>query len=630
MKSYHLFLCIFLFNFSITFGQDIILIPFQEDGKWGYMDNKENTIIEAQFHKVTTFTNNTAIVVDKNGKSGLINSEGLWELKPKYSNISETLNEQVFIVENNHQQIGVLHRVGKELIPMEYDSIFVFDNKNNYIVCKGEKYGIYNTDLDYWKLPLRYYEIAFDENQKIRVIEDNLMGFLEPETYAVVSKPQIVMNKTRGGSFVSAFQFTQGKQHAVVQTSSGFNLLGKNGQLVLNKSTTKKIKELDITSYNTNGYNFPSNAQYISGKKVYIDAGNNTFHEKNVSDYKLSQVDPENENIQKSETGRYFLIKDGEKVSKEYDSLFVYNEDFLQGWNYNKKKEKIDKVLINADPFDENIGKEITKGYQAMISYENSLPEQQLNWAIMISDNNKQGIFDLDTKTYIVEMDYEQIYTPYLEKYNLLLLGKTTDKFAFYDVEINKQVTEMIYSPVIDTTAVDIGYLLLQRKGGKGESEKVLDLFSVKNKNLTGRTIDGYQIDKRAPKGSLAISKNYNGWVSGIQFELSEFAPTNFQYIYYKEHGEGNVGVGFLDDQLNVIIPANYATIAFNKTKENYLKVTDFNFNEGLIDMKGKTVIEFGKYKSIGAISNGILPITNFDNQDQFIDLSTKNITIKD
>ncbi|MBB3698631.1 WG repeat-containing protein [Flammeovirga yaeyamensis] len=623
------YLLLSFFTISIAQAQEK-LIPFKEGDLWGYKNQNKKVVISPQYQAVQTFKFNTAIVTDKQGKVGLINTEGDWELKPKYQEITNTLNEQVFIVQNQKSQKGVLHRVGKELIPFEYDSIFVFDNKNNYIVCKDDKYGIYNTDLEYWKLPLRYYQLAFDDNRILRVVEDDLMGFLEPESFAVISTPQVVMNKTRGGKKVVSFNFDQGSEETIVQTSAGFNILNKHGQLLLPKGINKKLKKIDIASYNANAYKIPSNAKYIVNDNVYLKTSKGQFEEKALETFKMYQVDPENPNIKRSDNGKYYLINDGKKVSKEYDSLFVYSHDFLQGWNYNKKKNKYDKSLVIADIMDENIGKEVAEGYQAMISYSTSEETDDYNWAIMVSANSQQGIFDLDTKKYVVDMDYDQINTRYLEKYNLLLIGNNEDNYAIYDVSINKQVTDMKYQPIIDSSTEDMGYLLFQRKGSQKESVKVLDFYSIKNKKITGRTIDGYQIRKRAKKGTLAVSKNTYGWETDLAFEVSEYAPQNYQYIYYKDHGKGNVGVGFLDKDLNVIIPADYASISFSGSKDNYLKVTDFDFNEGVIDMNGKTIVEFGKYKSIGLVSDGVLPVVNYDNQEQFIDLDSKNLTIKD
>lgn len=66
------------------------LFAKEEDGKWGFVDNNGNQVVEFKYDKVTEFNENGFASIKKNGKWGSINEQGEEVVEPIYE-----LNEEI-------------------------------------------------------------------------------------------------------------------------------------------------------------------------------------------------------------------------------------------------------------------------------------------------------------------------------------------------------------------------------------------------------------------------------------------------------------------------------------------------------------------------------------------------------
>ena len=65
--------------------EDVILIPSQDkDGKWGYVDEDKNWVIEPQYADAWMFSRGMAVASVSDGEYGIINTVGEWMVEPKY------------------------------------------------------------------------------------------------------------------------------------------------------------------------------------------------------------------------------------------------------------------------------------------------------------------------------------------------------------------------------------------------------------------------------------------------------------------------------------------------------------------------------------------------------------------
>lgn len=616
MKLFLLLTLSFL-TFSSSFAQ--LLIPIHNNGKWGYCDEAKEIKIDYQYESASRFNSIGLAIVAVKGKYGIINKKNEWEIKPKYASINFTLEDNELIVSNKKGLEGIIDVEGHKLLPLEYDSIKAFDHNNSYIAYMNNACGLYRTVSKRWELPFGFNAIEFNDYGMLEVTKDGSSGFVNEETYSYITEPSIIKSKTRGGKKLETVEFEEWEDIAVVKTNSGYNILNKKGEFQLSESKKVIIKEIDTEYYNTNGFKLPNNAKFIAGDIVFLETSDNKIEEADLENFLVPETEGDELTIQYlSSSKKYALFKDGEKVSYEYDSIFHYNDDFVQAITYDNGEKNSALLPITKN---DNIKKTpVVEGFQSIVSYiPNVNKESAKDWVIIMNNDEQQGIFDLESRHYIVEMKYEQLYVPFVENYGLILVGNQEDKFAFFDVESHKLVTDMKYDTNINTEDVKEELLFIERKGKNGESLRVLDVFSLKDRKLTGKTINGYNIVKRKEQGTVHYSKKAFGWETNIDYELSEFAPDNYQYYFLQDKGDGQIGIGFLDDKFNVVLQPEYATVAFKEKGNPYIKVTDFEFNEGIISTDGKVIIPLGKYVSVGAMQDGIAPVEDLKGNKFFV-----------
>lgn len=198
-KSLFLFAILFTTScFSQTYN-----IPYRKGKLWGFADKTGKVIIEPKYDSVNPKMENSRWYVYKNGKSGIVNIEGLEYLKAEYDSIIRVpvhsqYNEFLvykngkagytdingkFIIpaayhrvskcrDDNFNQTGMTFLVQKEakgnwnLIDEKetelQNDIQAFYNfyRGNYRLKVGEKYGIYHVISKQWRVKPEYDSIA--------------------------------------------------------------------------------------------------------------------------------------------------------------------------------------------------------------------------------------------------------------------------------------------------------------------------------------------------------------------------------------------------------------------------------------------------------------------------------------
>ncbi|NME67431.1 WG repeat-containing protein [Flammeovirga aprica] len=604
------------------------LIPVEKNGKWGYCDQNKQLVINYTYESVTPFNDEDVAIVSKGGKYGVIGKDNQWKVKAKYAKIRFTLHPNEMIVSNTKGKYGILTIDGGKLLGFEYDSIKSFDHNHSYLVYEKNLCGLYNTKLKKWDLPLKYTALTFNEYGMLEAVNENMIGLIDENDYSSFTSSGIVMNKTRGNEQLKSINFEQWEDLTVVITNDGYNIMNKEGKVQLTEHTDKVIKKIDKEYYNSHGFKLPHNAKYIAGDVVYLETATHQVEQRILDEYKITVRDDDDILIKHVPSSKkYALYRDGQKVSYEYDSITTFNSDFVQGISYSGDER--DVVLLPVT--DQSTSKILpaVEDFESIVNYIPNAKDSTKEWVILMNEQKQQGIFDLASQKYVVPLKYEQLFIPFVESYGLALVGHTDDKFAFYDTQLQKQVTDMKYDANISMECIDEGYLFLERIGQGEESMRVLDMYSLKDRKLMDKKIDGYNITKRKEKGTVHFSNNNSGWETNIDYELSEFAPDNFAYYYLQDQGDGQIAIGFLDQKFNVLIPPKYATVSFHGLGNPYLRVTDFEFNEGIIDVNGKVIIPLGKYSSVGAMQDGIAPVEDMDGNTFFVNNKDERYIVK-
>src|SRR5690606_29466153 len=103
----------------------LVLYPFRQDGKWGYIDDTGLERIKAEFDYAEPFVSGQA-QVGKDGRSGTINKMGKSVIPFIFDDVLD-FREGMATVELNGMQ-GAVDRNGKLVIPIEYDEVGEFDH----------------------------------------------------------------------------------------------------------------------------------------------------------------------------------------------------------------------------------------------------------------------------------------------------------------------------------------------------------------------------------------------------------------------------------------------------------------------------------------------------------------------
>lgn len=142
------------------FNDGLLSAMSEQGGKWGYIDEKGNFVIEAQFDAVTEFSDGYA-TVSVDGKWGVIDTKGKYSVSPQYDYISRFSNGVAVVTDfdvddEGSDKCGLIDTKGKMLLPITYDKIGsdscrglgeldLDDDVDIFPIKSGEKYGYANT-----------------------------------------------------------------------------------------------------------------------------------------------------------------------------------------------------------------------------------------------------------------------------------------------------------------------------------------------------------------------------------------------------------------------------------------------------------------------------------------------------
>ena len=111
-------------------------------GRFGFLDSHGNPLTDYEFDKYYKYDSAGCVLVEKEGKKGLVNCEGL--VTPCTYDKIESFVYYGFIKVVKNGKTGLINEKGKEIIPCLYDNIYV--NKGNPMtVTLDGKYGVVNT-----------------------------------------------------------------------------------------------------------------------------------------------------------------------------------------------------------------------------------------------------------------------------------------------------------------------------------------------------------------------------------------------------------------------------------------------------------------------------------------------------
>lgn len=159
----------------------LVLYPFRQDGKWGYIDDTGLERIKAEFDYAEPFVSGQA-QVGKDGRSGTINKMGKSVIPFIFDDVLD-FREGMATVELNGMQ-GAVDRNGKLVIPIEYDEVGEFDHGLAAASQQG-KYG-YIDDAGTEVIPFSFDGAMRFHNGLAVVTKDDQSGVIDMKGGLVV------------------------------------------------------------------------------------------------------------------------------------------------------------------------------------------------------------------------------------------------------------------------------------------------------------------------------------------------------------------------------------------------------------------------------------------------------------
>lgn len=141
----------------IDYNDGFSLYPFQLNGKWGFMDDDGNHVIEAQFDHAIGMTNWAAVQVGD--LWGMIAPDGSWIFEPQFDEYHSISAEYALVTRDG--KYGAAKPDGTMLLDTVYDDLWGFDSDGISVACLDGKYGYMGMDGQWVIAPQYEYASAF-------------------------------------------------------------------------------------------------------------------------------------------------------------------------------------------------------------------------------------------------------------------------------------------------------------------------------------------------------------------------------------------------------------------------------------------------------------------------------------
>lgn len=238
--------------------------------KWGFINNKGDFILPPIYDGAQNFQENGLAVVELMNESGLINGKGYFIVKPKYDTINPFFEGRATVITSKGFKVidesgkettesaysfigdyhdgravfantnaegkylyGYLNRQGREVIPLQYETAYDFNDQKAVVKRQDGKYAL---------IGLTGKELAVYDYEVVGNLGDGLLAFQKKagEKYGYMDeKGKIVIQP----QFTGAQPFSKGR--AVVNTAQDYQnmygLINMDGQFIF----PPKYNEID-------------------------------------------------------------------------------------------------------------------------------------------------------------------------------------------------------------------------------------------------------------------------------------------------------------------------------------------------------------------------------------------------
>lgn len=133
-----IFLCLF-FSSCLLQGQTGSLFPIYQSGKFGYINQQGEVVIQPVYYSGHYFSEGLASV-RQNGRYGFINASGKMVIKPEYDFATDFVHGLAVVFKDGKPLF--INQKGKMALPAVYSSLRFIDNKIGIITTPTKKEGV--------------------------------------------------------------------------------------------------------------------------------------------------------------------------------------------------------------------------------------------------------------------------------------------------------------------------------------------------------------------------------------------------------------------------------------------------------------------------------------------------------
>lgn len=227
---------------SINRDEDVDgYVFFNENGKYGFIDNTGKTVIPPKFLGAHNFHDGLALVEDDNKMWGYIDKTGYFVIAAKYAYSDDFYEGVAFVktIQAGKKSFFLLNKAGKTVPIPEFEYYGNFHQGLCNVKTKDNKWGYIDKTGNYFIQPI--YSNAGEFHEGLANVDvDRLSGFIDT-TRKMVIEPQFItvgfMNFSGG---LTSVRLKQARDNGLYQI--GF--INKKGEL----QDTKWLKKMDDTT----------------------------------------------------------------------------------------------------------------------------------------------------------------------------------------------------------------------------------------------------------------------------------------------------------------------------------------------------------------------------------------------
>lgn len=208
MRWIYLFLSLLFFN--AVHAQNLLL-PFKESGKWGFINENGEWLIEANYDAVGDFGRNQFSSFQKNGKAGLISREGKELIIPKAQKI-DLISDSVLSVLIG--QDWFLYSLKDGLIDTHRGSKIIALNKSMILLQKPDFWVLYNAESKaFFKEKIISYTVHENNVISLREAENGLLLFRNSQ---LIFRGPAACSYLTGGNWAPLIQIDSNKHRLIL------------------------------------------------------------------------------------------------------------------------------------------------------------------------------------------------------------------------------------------------------------------------------------------------------------------------------------------------------------------------------------------------------------------------------